>query len=378
MRPYQIAGLLILAVFLMVVLTEFQYSNVASYYPVEGFQGDGSQQPALQQQQLSPQPPVTPQQPAYQPYASQQSPVTPQQSTSSTGTSTVQNNYDNYNHYSQTAIPTTFYGNNGTSAVLNNNTITVNHGNGVTVYTEDEVDDVSNNSVTGPYIESFVASFAERTFYGPNGGNIVLSQNSGGAFTIVENTKNNKTHVFTTQGSPAQSQSFYSQSAPNMYPGYANTQSGGMSSTYSSYSSASPQGIPASAIPSGQEDLYILKSEIVPPVCPSCPTCPTVNNNTTNSVSKSFSLANASSSHSSSSSRGDGTKQSGSGDDSSDLTGNGSDSGAESSNSKCPPCPACARCPEPSFDCKKVPNYDAINSDQLPMPILNNFSTFGM
>ena len=56
----------------------------------------------------------------------------------------------------------------------------------------------------------------------------------------------------------------------------------------------------------------------------------------------------------------------------------------KSRNGKCgtcpepQPCPACARCPEPSFDCKKVPNYSSTNSEYLPMPILNDFSTFGM
>lgn len=42
------------------------------------------------------------------------------------------------------------------------------------------------------------------------------------------------------------------------------------------------------------------------------------------------------------------------------------------------PCPPCARCPEPSFDCKKVPNYSSTNSGHLPVPILNDFSQFGM
>ena len=46
----------------------------------------------------------------------------------------------------------------------------------------------------------------------------------------------------------------------------------------------------------------------------------------------------------------------------------------------CPPpkCPSCAPCPEPSFDCKKVPNYSTIGDNQLPMPVLSNFSSFGM
>ncbi len=91
------------------------------------------------------------------------------------------------------------------------------------------------------------------------------------------------------------------------------------------YSSSMPPGIPANQIPSGDEDLYILKSEIVPPVCPICP---------------SASLCER--------------------------------------KEKCPPCPACARCPEPAFECKKVPNYNSASSEFLPVPVLNSFNSFGM
>ena len=46
-------------------------------------------------------------------------------------------------------------------------------------------------------------------------------------------------------------------------------------------------------------------------------------------------------------------------------------------NGNCPPCPACERCPEPSFDCKKVPNYRSTSvGNYLPMPVLNDFSSF--
>lgn len=86
-----------------------------------------------------------------------------------------------------------------------------------------------------------------------------------------------------------------------------------------------PLGIPRSQIPAGDEDLYILKSEIVPPVCPACPTaavCPR--------------------------------------------------------QKPCPPCPPCARCPEPAFECKKVPNYRNNSDMYLPRPVLADFSQFGM
>jgi hypothetical protein len=44
---------------------------------------------------------------------------------------------------------------------------------------------------------------------------------------------------------------------------------------------------------------------------------------------------------------------------------------------KCPPCPACQRCPEPVVECKKVVNYtNAANAGQLPVPYINDFSKF--
>ena len=82
--------------------------------------------------------------------------------------------------------------------------------------------------------------------------------------------------------------------------------------------------IPKDQIPEGDEDLYILKSQIVPPVCPKCP-----------DVKKC-----------------DTTKD-------------------------CPPCPAPQRCPDRPFECKMVPKYsDPRVSSHLPRPVLNDFSTF--
>jgi len=74
-------------------------------------------------------------------------------------------------------------------------------------------------------------------------------------------------------------------------------------------------------IPNGDEDLYVLKSSIVPPVCPKCPqrsACPR--------------------------------------------------------QKPCSPCPPCARCPEPAFTCKKVPNYNSMNNQYLPLPWLSQAS----
>lgn len=87
------------------------------------------------------------------------------------------------------------------------------------------------------------------------------------------------------------------------------------------------EGISRSQIPAGQEDQYILKSKIVPPVCPACPTtCPR-------------------------------------------------------EKSECPPCPACEPCPEPTVECKRVAKYKRPTREsktKFPVPVLNDFSQFGM
>jgi hypothetical protein len=44
-----------------------------------------------------------------------------------------------------------------------------------------------------------------------------------------------------------------------------------------------------------------------------------------------------------------------------------------------PPCPACERCPDSNFECKKIPKYDKKDSEKfLPQAVLSDFSTFGM
>ena len=44
-----------------------------------------------------------------------------------------------------------------------------------------------------------------------------------------------------------------------------------------------------------------------------------------------------------------------------------------------PPCPAPQRCPEPNFECKKIPKYEqGTDNAFLPRPVLTDFSTFGM
>ena len=298
--------------------------------------------------------------------------------TGSDNVSTHNNSYDNYNHYDGTSLQTIYYGENGSTAKLtkqndiyvivvtdksgSTTVFTVNKQNKTTnSYTSDSSPTASNDFSMNTYIsENGATARIVKTLYGNE---IVITDKDGNVSVYI--TK--KTHTYnpshaqndagtsagTSAGTNGSSAGYASGpngssagyvSGPNgNSAGYASGPNGNTvaaaasssSSSSSAYDSVFPKGIPASQIPPGQQDLYILKSEVVPPVCPACPAQP--------------------------------------------CTGSGSGSGSGSlSKEKCPPCPACARCPEPSFECKKVPNYNAISNDYLPVPVVNSFSTFGM
>jgi hypothetical protein len=171
-------------------------------------------------------------------------------------------------------------------------------------------------------------------YFGATGSSIQTSQAASAYQTYTPYSTVSTPSAATSTSSPATTTSTSTPSAATSTSTPATTtyQTYTPYSTLSAPSSASalPAGIPKSQIPPGQEDLYILKTEVVPPVCPVCPA---------------YTSAPAA------------VKQ-----------------------ETCPPCPACARCPESSFECKKVPNYNAMNGGQygVPTPVLNDFSQFGM
>jgi len=226
-------------------------------------------------------------------------------------------NYENYNHYNGSSYPTIFYGPNGGTAKI------MNAAGSITVVLTD------SNGKTTIYYAKKGSSSNQNTYYGPNGGTATVTTGSNGQYIVKIVRPDGTTTIYypTNSNQPNDSSSSGNQPTPQNWQSWADWYNQGSNQQNSSndYSNYLPQGVPAAAIPPGNEDLYILKSEVVPPVCPVCPTanCP-------------------------------------------------------SSNKKCPPCPACARCPEPSFECKKVPNYDSINNDLLPQPVLPGYSTFGM
>ena len=111
-------------------------------------------------------------------------------------------------------------------------------------------------------------------------------------------------------------------------------------------------GLLQSNIQAGSQDMYMLKTQVVPPSNPAGATYGASGAAGTTAGSGSASAANVNPSPC--------------------LTGN-------CNTAPVPPCPPCERCPEPAFDCKKVPNYNSASMNQyLPQPVLADFSQFGM
>uniref|UniRef100_A0A6C0ET14 Uncharacterized protein n=1 Tax=viral metagenome TaxID=1070528 RepID=A0A6C0ET14_9ZZZZ len=164
-------------------------------------------------------------------------------------------------------------------------------------------------------------------------------------------------------------------------------------------------------------DNYILKTKMVPPKSTPCPTKisadatnyldsvtsstssssvndsytlsntstePSSNTNTpTEKTSKTSNTANSSNTSTSISKSTTTPEPTASNSSNASISASPLDSGYMLTDTKkekkdsCPPCPACERCPEPAFDCKKVPNYRSPSiGSYLPMPILTDFSKF--
>lgn len=254
-------------------------------------------------------------------------------------------NFDNYNHYkkqsSSLTSGNTFYGPNGTTATVVQNSdetqslkIQLPGSNGIAVF----------NETPTTSIETFIDYFSVTKYYGPNGSTATILTSSNGQKYIKVTINGKIIYYYTKEQLNTEhidkSTEYFGSTGTQLMPDsnayndqiYSSTDSSNQSSlTNENNYPIDPyygKGIPKSQIPKGQEDMYILKSEIVPPVCPACPTVNVA--------------------------------------------------GLIKSEDKCPPCPACARCPEPAFECKKVPNYNSIDNNYLPSPFLNGFSQFGM
>ena len=200
-------------------------------------------------------------------------------------------------------------------------------------------------------------------FYGPGG--VLYGPISGSASTTTPKTASTTTGgVFYGPGgvlygpiSGSASTTTTAAKTASAATGIASTATGSASTATGSLLLDSNKGITSSNIPASDADLYMLKSRMLP----------------AGPVGTGTGAAGTGSSAAGSSAAG------------SSAAGSSAAGASSPSPSTCasapapvPPCPACERCPEPSFDCKRVPNYNSSENKYLPRPVLADFSQFGM
>jgi hypothetical protein len=269
-------------------------------------------------------------------------------------------------------VPTTYTGMNGTQATIQGTgTITVTNADGTTnTYTASV--DASTNCIT------------ETIYYGPNGGFCKVF--TDGTNYFVEVQPSNATMFFLT--------SVAVNGATPVNPPYT-------TDPYAQYNYPYPD---------TTASMFVPKTALIPPICPRCPDVnPALvadvmmysksnnNNNTNNSSSNNSSSTNSSSNNSSStnssSNNSSSTNSSNNSTNNNSTNNNSSDNwfnntttsdvkNYKSKHHNCRPCKPCGRCPEPNFECKKVPNYNIINANDpglLPITgVGTGYSTFGM
>ena len=321
-------------------------------------------------------------------------------STPTTETTTPDSGLDNYNFFSKNSIPTVYYGPDSSTARVtvaggeNDQSdadkkygITVTTASGATTtYTMETDSDATavvnpltntpETTTTSTQATTVPDSIANTRFVDKDGNVARLFVAKNGQYVVQTRQLNGydkiytSTNVFTYDRNNSKS-FLVGDSINNITPigeekNTTNDLIGSLTNnTISSQQAQTINGIPGRSIPIGQEDLYILKSQIVPPVCPACPQI----------------------------------------------------CASKNSKESCPPCPSCARCPESTdFTCKRVPDYSSNtagsisggdsmwgpgsssnissnngangsansynmyrnNSKFSPVPVLSDFSTFGM
>jgi hypothetical protein len=264
-------------------------------------------------------------------------------STPTTETTTPDSGLDNYNFFSKNSIPTVYYGPDSSTARVTISggenddsetdtktySITVTSANGATkTYVMENTSETAvvnpltntpETTTTSTQATTVPDSIANTRFVDQSGNVARLFVAKNGQYVVQTRQLNGydmiytSTNVFTYDRN--NSKSFLVGDSINDITPITEAQNttndliGSLTNnTISSQQAQTINGIPGRSIPIGQEDLYILKSQIVPPVCPACPQI----------------------------------------------------CAGKNSKETCPPCPSCARCPETSnFSCKKVPDYSS-------------------
>ena len=111
--------------------------------------------------------------------------------------------------------------------------------------------------------------YSSTDYTGPQGNSATVYTGPQGNYSVQPDNNVNYNSASSTSYSGSQGGS------ANVYTGPQGNQAVSATGPNGQTITATPQntvqGVPRNQIPQGDEDLYILKSEVVPPVCPACP-----------------------------------------------------------------------------------------------------------
>jgi hypothetical protein len=157
--------------------------------------------------------------------------------------------YDNYNHYNQTYIPTIFYGENQSKVILDTKTKTlylIDISGNTTTYS-------SNRKNTPPRTINIENDLTNISFYSENGSVATIHRENNIFIKITDN--NGNIQLYKVDYTPATIETLDYNNSPTTYYG-------------STGEHIPPMSIIKEFNDNDKSDLYILKSKIVPPLCP--------------------------------------------------------------------------------------------------------------
>jgi hypothetical protein len=279
--------------------------------------------------------------------------------TSSSSSSSSSSDYDNYNHYTGSYYASIYYSSNG-----NGNTARVidTGNNKVIIITK-------ANGTSETYYSTSTTSTATTVYDGPNGSTAKIVSDSNGQTTISVTNSDGTTAVYTKNNDYT-----YSSSVTDNFLNNGNN-----------YSDSLPYGIPGSQIPINQGDMYILKTQIVPPVCPMCPS---FNTNTNTSKCSNANTSSNTNTSSNSNSNSNSNTNNNDNDNNNSRTGaasaeswlksisNSSNNSNSESNTNTTYNPNSWKT-SGTVGAVDTNNYKT-SSTNIPLPVLSDFSTFGM
>ena len=201
---------------------------------------------------------------------------------------------DNYNYFKKANMPLIYYGPNGASAKIlthnNKYAITVTDKNGVTTAFVEKNKNYNNFFVnatpptdTTSSVSTIPAELSNTSFYDETGNVAKVYRANDGEFVVQVDQKNGVEVIYT----PTNIYTFNTTNSKSYDLGKAVNDTTDITTTNDTTdnlkkdiaNNSIANGTPSNLIPPGDMNKYILKTEIVPPVCPRCPSICSANVN---------------------------------------------------------------------------------------------------